>query len=77
MVDSNFILKNDLIRGYIKSADNYLNEIGFTEHGFAHVSVVANNASNILKELGYTEITSENAAEILDKIAEITTSRKV
>lgn len=30
-----------------------------------------------LRELGYTEITSENAAEILDKIAEITTSRKV
>ena len=55
MVDSNFILKNDLIRGYIKSADKYLNEIGFTEHGFAHVNVVANNASNILKELGYDE----------------------
>ena len=59
MVDSNFILKNDLIRGYIKSADNYLNEIGFTEHGFAHVSVVANNAGNILRELGYDEHTQD------------------
>lgn len=55
MIDNNFIRNSDIVKTYIKSADKCLNEIGFTEHGFAHVEVVANNASNILKELGYDE----------------------
>ncbi len=49
-------IRNDTkIRAFIKEAYNSLREIGYTEHGFAHVGLVADRASYILKELGYSE----------------------
>ena len=49
------IRKNDEIKTYIKKADESMNAMGFTEHSFAHVTKVAQIASEILEELDYPE----------------------
>ena len=55
-------VKNDeSIRTYIQRADESLIALGFTEHSFAHVTQVAENAGYILKTLGYPERTVELA----------------
>lgn len=46
---------NKTIETYIKKADESLVALGFTEHSFAHVTMVANNAAYILETLGYPE----------------------
>lgn len=43
------------INTYITAADRSLAEQGFTEHSFAHVGKVAQNAAYILETLGYSE----------------------
>jgi metal-dependent HD superfamily phosphatase/phosphodiesterase len=47
---------------YIRKADEALAEIGYTEHGERHVSLVAHIAYNTLKRLGYPEREAELAA---------------
>lgn len=47
--------KDPEIREYIKKSDEFLSEIGYTEHSFAHVKKVAADAGNILTTLGYDE----------------------
>lgn len=59
-----YIKDNEEIKTYIEQADNNLKELGYTEHSFAHVGIVSENASYILRELGYDERTVE-----LSKIA--------
>lgn len=49
------------IQTYIARADDSLIELGYTEHSFAHVGKVANQAYDILKELGYDDRTAELA----------------
>lgn len=49
------IKNNEAINTYIRKADQTLSELGFTEHNFAHVGIVAENASYIMETLGYTE----------------------
>ena len=47
-------VKNDrAVRAYIAKADESLSALGFTEHSFAHVGLVANTAKYILETLGY------------------------
>ena len=49
-------IKNDAaIRTYIAQADASLIALGFTEHSFAHVTMVAEKAGYILETLGYPE----------------------
>ena len=49
-------VKNDsAVRTYIQRADESLTALGYTEHSFAHVTVVAENAAYILSTLGYPE----------------------
>ena len=43
------------IRTYIIRADESLLALGFTEHSFAHVTMVSENAAHILETLGYSE----------------------
>lgn len=45
--------QNEAIRTYIRRADESLIALGYTEHSFAHVTKVAQNASCILETLGY------------------------
>lgn len=55
-------IKNDKeINSYIIEADNCLTAIGFTEHGKAHTSLVAEHAGYILKELGFDKEQQELA----------------
>lgn len=50
------------VRTFIRAADQALAEIGYTEHGERHVSLVAHIAFNTLKRLGYSEREAELAA---------------
>lgn len=49
------------VRVYIAQADATLSALGFTEHSFAHVTLVAERAGEILQTLGYPERTVELA----------------
>lgn len=55
------IKNNPDINTYIKKADESLIALGYTEHSFAHVGKVADNAAYILGALGYDERTVELA----------------
>lgn len=49
------ISTNQLVQELIESANDYLGAIGYTEHGFRHVSLVARVAKNILDHLGHPQ----------------------
>ena len=53
------VKKNETIRTYIQRADESLIALGYTEHSFAHVGLVAANACYVLKTLGYSPRTVE------------------
>ena len=53
------IKKNEEINTYIRQADLALSALGYTEHSFAHVTLVAEKAGYILQTLGYPERTVE------------------
>jgi len=55
------IKNNETINTYIRQADQSLEALGYTEHGFAHVTLVAEMTGYILKTLGYPERTVELA----------------
>lgn len=59
MVSFEEIKNNPNIKTYIEAADRSLASMGYTEHSFAHVGVVANNVEYILKTLEYDEHTIE------------------
>lgn len=50
------------VRAYVKQADANLAAMGFTEHGFRHISLVSSIARNILERLGYDARQAELAA---------------
>ena len=53
-------IKNyDEINTYIRQADQSLSVLGYTEHSFAHVTLVAEKAGYILSTLGYPDRTVE------------------
>jgi len=47
--------KNEEISTLFETADKQLAAMGYNEHSFRHVTLVANAAGNILKTLGYDE----------------------
>ncbi len=49
------IHENEAIKTYIKAADESLEALGYTEHSFAHVGMVAERAEYILKSLDFPE----------------------
>lgn len=53
------IKRNPSINAYIKTADESLNALGYTEHSYAHVTAVAEKTGYILQTLGYDERTVE------------------
>lgn len=55
------VRNSEVVKTYIQKADESLIARGFTEHSFAHVTKVANTASEILLELGYSERDAELA----------------
>lgn len=59
MITFEEIRHNENISTYIRKADESLIALGYTEHSFAHVGMVAVNARYILEKLGYSERTLE------------------
>ena len=59
MVTLEQIKQNEAVQTYIRKADESLTALGFTEHSFAHVGLVAENSRYILETLGYPERTVE------------------
>ncbi len=55
MITFEQIRSNEAINTYIRKADESLTELGYTEHSFAHVCMVAENARYILQTLGYPQ----------------------
>lgn len=55
------VRKSEKINTYIRKADESLVAMGYTEHSFAHVTKVAQNAGMILRSLGYSEREAELA----------------
>ena len=50
------------VQSLIRNANRNLGALGYTEHGFRHVGLVANIARNILKRMGYDRRHQELAA---------------
>ena len=61
MITYHDIRHNESVGTYIRMADKSLEALGYTEHSFAHVGLVANRAEYILSSLGYDEHTVELA----------------
>ena len=55
MITYESIKKNEAIKIYIERADASLKALGYTEHSYAHVGMVAKRASELLLGLGYNE----------------------
>ncbi len=53
------ITQNEAIKTYIIRADKSLAALGYTEHSFAHVMLVAETAGYILKTMGHDDRTVE------------------
>jgi metal-dependent HD superfamily phosphatase/phosphodiesterase len=53
---------NSTATAYIQKADDNLEALGFTEHGFRHNNLVADTAYRILADLGYSSREAELAA---------------
>lgn len=61
MVTFEQIKNNPDVKVYISAADRSLGALGFTEHSFAHVGLVAHRAADILRTLGADDRTVELA----------------
>jgi len=53
---------NEKVQTFIRLSDEQMEAIGYTEHGFRHVSLVAHNARRILWDLGFNDRQPELAA---------------
>ncbi len=56
------IKENKLIKDFIQAADENLEVLGYTEHGFRHVTFVSDTARYILESLDYDNRTCELVA---------------
>ena len=61
MVTYNEIRKDKDVKAYIAAGNDVLEAIGYTEHGLAHCTLVAETAAKTLADLGYDERTCELA----------------
>ena len=59
MITLKDVKENTEIEALIKGAQEQLNELGYTEHGHRHISIVSKRAGDILEKLGYPERTVE------------------
>ena len=62
MITLEEIRRNSELRTMIDAANDYLRQLGFTEHGPRHVGYVCRVAADILRRLGYSEHQVELAA---------------
>ncbi|MEW6573904.1 MAG: HD domain-containing protein [Bacillota bacterium] len=62
MVTLQDVKKNPEVETFIRKGNQYLGEMGFTEHSFRHVNLVATISRNILERLNFPEREAELAA---------------
>ncbi|MDR1244780.1 MAG: HD domain-containing protein [Endomicrobium sp.] len=55
------IKKNSIVNVFVRSANDYLGTLGYTEHGVRHVGLVASIAENVLLYLDYPKRIQELA----------------
>ena len=55
MTRKEFVKNHELTEKFLEAADRHMAELGYTEHGKRHATVVSENAEKILKELDYPE----------------------
>ena len=56
------IKQNESIRALVRAGNQYLEAMGYTDHGPRHVGYVSDTASRVLRSLGYDQHTVELAA---------------
>ena len=61
MITLKDVKENTEIEALIKGAQEQLNELGYTEHGHRHISIVSKRAGDILEKLEYPARTVELA----------------
>lgn len=61
MVTLDDVRKNPEVEALIVGSQKQLNELGYTEHGHRHISIVSRRAMNILETLEYSQRTVELA----------------
>ncbi len=61
MLSLNQLKQNPIVDLYLSRTDEYLDRLGYTEHGIRHATVVAEGALEILQKLGYPQEISELA----------------
>src|SRR6266581_1803196 len=62
VIDLADVRAHPAVKTFIRLADTYLGELGYTEHGFRHAKIVARDARKLLKALGYDNREPERAA---------------
>lgn len=55
MVTLETVKQDPEVDAYIRKGNEFLGAMGFTEHSYRHVNLVANIAQNVLERLGYDE----------------------
>jgi metal-dependent HD superfamily phosphatase/phosphodiesterase len=55
MITLDQIKKHPQIQAFIRATDNFIQQWGFTEHGFRHVNLVADISRNVAREVGFTK----------------------
>jgi hypothetical protein len=56
------VKNNSQINGFIRATERYLSELGFTDHGFRHLTIVADRARKLARELNLSTQEQELAA---------------
>ena len=56
------VKNNQKINGFIRATEKYIIELGYTDHGFRHLTIVADRAKKLARELGLTAKEQELAA---------------
>lgn len=62
MISLKDVQNNEKVRELIKKSDEYLEKIGYTEHGSRHAQLVSDISKNILLKLGYPQREAELAS---------------
>ena len=62
MVTLEQVRSNAVVDAFIRKGNEHLGALGYTDHGYAHVTLVAERAYEILKKLGAPEREAELAA---------------
>ncbi len=61
MITFEQVKANPQIQQFIKQSAGYLKDIGYTDHGFRHVGIVADRAGKIARNLKFSKVDTENS----------------